>query len=236
MLVDQIFSAQPGLIPQMSGFITNQRLWGATTFVYHVSNYVYVHLMRDLSLTETLLAKSGMEKVMAQAGRTVKHYHSENGRFADNGFIDAVNRKDQKITFYGVGAHHQNGIIENKNKILTTGGRTLLLHGRRMWPNMIDKMFWPFAIKAVAKRLNSLQVDLTGQMPESTLHGVDIEDIPVKSYHTLLCPTYVLDARLQISGGAGPPKWEPHSQVGGYLGHSPVHAGNVALVCNPTTG
>ena len=65
--VDQIVSAQPGLIPQMSGFLTNQRLWGATTFVDHVSNYVYVHLMRDLSLTETLLAKSAMEKVMAQA-------------------------------------------------------------------------------------------------------------------------------------------------------------------------
>ena len=32
----QIVSSQPGLIPQMSGFLTNQRLWGATTFVDHV--------------------------------------------------------------------------------------------------------------------------------------------------------------------------------------------------------
>ena len=71
--VDQIVSAQPGLLPQMSGFLTNERLWGATTFVDHVSDYVYVHLMRDLSLTKTWLAKSAMEKVMAQAGRTVKH-------------------------------------------------------------------------------------------------------------------------------------------------------------------
>ena len=114
----------------MYGFITNQRLWGATTFVDHVSYYVYVHLMIYLSLTETLLAKSATEKVMAKAGQTVKHYHADNGRFAGNGFIDAVNGKDQKITLCGVGAHHQNGIIENKNKILTTGGRTLLLHGR----------------------------------------------------------------------------------------------------------
>ena len=134
--------------------------------------------MRDLSLTETLLAKSEMDKVMAQAGRTVKHYHADKGRFSDNGFVDAVNGKDQKITFCGVGTHHQNGIIENKNKILTTGGRTLLLHGRRMWPKMIDEMFWTFAIKAVAERLNSLQVDLTGQTPESILHGVEIEGIP----------------------------------------------------------
>ena len=111
MSVDQIVSAQPGLIPHMSGFLTNQRLWGATTFVDHVSDYVYVHLMRYSSLTKTLLEKSAMEKVMAQAGRTVKHYHANNGRFADNGFINDVNGKDQKITFCGVGAHHQNGII-----------------------------------------------------------------------------------------------------------------------------
>ena len=106
MSVNQIVSAQPGLIEQISGFLTNQILLGATTFVDHVRNYMYVHLMRDLSLTTTLIEKSAMEKVMAQAGRTVKHYYAYNGRSTDNGFIDAVNRKDQNITFCGVGAHH----------------------------------------------------------------------------------------------------------------------------------
>ena len=95
-----------------------------------------------------------MEKVMAQAERYVKHYHADNGRFADHGFIGAINTKDQKITFCGVGAHHQNDIIENKNKMLTLGARNILRHGVRMWPTMIDSMFWPFAMKAVAKRHN----------------------------------------------------------------------------------
>ena len=45
-----VHKAQPGLIPQMSGFLTNQRLWEVTTFVDYVSDFVYVHLMRDLSL------------------------------------------------------------------------------------------------------------------------------------------------------------------------------------------
>ena len=130
--VDQILSTQPGIIPQMSGFLTSKRLWGATTFVDNLSDYVYVNLMRDLALDEILLAKEAMEKVMAQAGRYVKHYHANNGRFAENGFIDAINTKDQKITFCGVGAHYQNGIIENRNKMLTLGARTLLLHGMRM--------------------------------------------------------------------------------------------------------
>ena len=54
-----------------------------------------------------------------------------------------------------------------------------------MWPNMIDEILCSFAIKAVAERLNSLQLDLTRETPESILHGIEIEDIPVKSYHTL---------------------------------------------------
>jgi starvation-inducible outer membrane lipoprotein len=93
--------------------------------------------------------KRAYEKLLAQANRRVKHYHADNGRFADNGFLEAVNTKNQKITFCGVGAHHQNGIIENKNIILK-GARTLLLHGMGMWPQMINSMFWPFAFKAMA--------------------------------------------------------------------------------------
>ena len=91
-------------------------------------------------------------------------------------------------------------------------------------------------MKAVDKRLNSLQVDILGQTPESTLHGFEVQDIPVKSYHTLFCFTYVLDARLQSSGGAGALKWESRSRILVYLGHSPFHAGIMDLVWNPTTG
>ena len=75
-----------------------------------------------------------------------------------------------------------------------------------MWPQMINEMFWPFAIKAVAERHNSFQIDTLGKTAESILYGVKAEDILVKSYHTLFFPIYVLDARLKNSGGAGPPK------------------------------
>ena len=142
---------------------------------------------------------------MAQAWRTVKHYHSDNRRFFENGFIDAINQKDQKITFWGVRAHRQNGIIENKNNILTTGARTLLLHGMRMWPQIIDKIFCSFSMKAIAENLNSLYINQKDRTPESILHGVNVEDIPVKLFHTLFSLIYVLDARIQNDGGSGPP-------------------------------
>ena len=80
-----------------------------------------------------------------------------------------------------------------------------------MWHQMIDDMFWPFAMKAVAERLNTLQIDTLGRTPEYILHGIEVQEIPVKFYHTLFCTTYVLYARLQSAGGAGPPKWEPRS-------------------------
>ena len=68
VLLDQIFSIQPVLIPQMSVFLPSHLFWGCKTSVDHVNEYVYVHLMRDLSLSETILAKEALKKLMAQAG------------------------------------------------------------------------------------------------------------------------------------------------------------------------
>ena len=101
---------------------------------------------------------------------------------------------------------------------------------------MIDTMFWSFAFKAAAERHNQLSLTAEGQTPLSILHDVPVENILVKTFHTLFCPVYVLDACSQSAGGPGPPKREPHSRIGVYLGHSPFHAGSVALVFNPKTG
>jgi hypothetical protein len=84
--MDQMVSAQPGLVPQMSGSLTNLWIMGATIFVDHFSDHVYVYLMRDLTLTKTLLAKHAYEKHLASLGIDSKAYHADNGRFADKAF------------------------------------------------------------------------------------------------------------------------------------------------------
>ena len=170
----------------------------------HISDYVYVHIMGDLYLSENLLDKEAWEKLMAQSGRTVKRYHANNDRFSENGFIDSINQKYQKISFCRVGDHRQNGIVENKNKILTNGAGTFLIHGMRMWQKMIEKMIWPFAMKDISEKLNSLQIYHKRITPKSFLHGVKVEIIPVKSSHTLFIPIYVPDARLQNDVETGP--------------------------------
>jgi hypothetical protein len=178
--VDQIVLVQPGLIPQMAGFFASDWIWGTTIFCNHFSNFVYVHLMWNFTLEETLQAKRAYEKVLAQAGRRAKHYHADNGRSSDRSLHQDVDDKGQSISFCGVGAHHQNGIIENRNKQLTLGARTLLMHGIRHWPQMVDTMFWPFAIKAMADRLNSLHMDDNGNTPESIMFEVNLDSIPVR--------------------------------------------------------
>ena len=48
-------------------FLTIKGIWGYTVFIVnHASDYVYVHLMRDFTLEETLLAKRAWEKTIIQ--------------------------------------------------------------------------------------------------------------------------------------------------------------------------
>jgi hypothetical protein len=105
-----------------------------------------------------------------------------------------------------------------------------------MWPQMVDQMFWPFANKAAAERMNSLHINTDGNTPDSKFYGINIGNIPVESCHTMFCPCYVLDSRLHNAGSIGPPKWEPRSNIRIYLGHSLFHDRSVALVYKLSTG
>ncbi len=72
--LDQLVSAQPGLIPQMAGFLTNLPIWRATVFVDCFSDYVYVALMQDLGLDKTLLARSAFERLANEGGVSISSY------------------------------------------------------------------------------------------------------------------------------------------------------------------
>jgi hypothetical protein len=45
--INHMVSAQPGLIPQMAGFLTNLRIWAASFLVDHYLDYVYVALIQS---------------------------------------------------------------------------------------------------------------------------------------------------------------------------------------------
>ena len=231
---NQLVSNQPGLVPQVSGRLTSARIVGATVYVDHFSDYTYVYLMRSLSSEETLASKHGYEREAAKHDGNVRRYHADNGRFGDKSFRDKCHKAGQELSFCGVGAHHQNGIVENRIKILTLVSRTLLLHAKRYWPKYITVMLWPYALLAAADRLNRFNVDEKGVSPEEKFAEVEIIR-ELRDEHTWGCPVYVLDQTLQ-GGFGGLPKWDPRVRVGINLGRSRSHAGNVHLILNPRTG
>ena len=83
--------------------------------------------------------------------------------------------------------------------------------------------------------MNNLVHQADGRTPYQTLTGLDQVKLDVSNFHTFGCPCYVLDHRLQ-SGNSMIPKWEPRARMGLYVGRSPSHAANVALIFNPCTG
>jgi hypothetical protein len=148
--------------------------------------------MRDLTLDETILAKHAYERFLSLIGVTSKAYHADNGRFADKGFRNDCISCNQVITFCGIGSHHQNGIAERKIKELTLGGRTLLLHAKRMLPEYISTIVWPFALKCCKDRLNNLVHRADGQTPYQKLAGLESSKINMSNFHTFGCPCYML--------------------------------------------
>eukprot|EP00957_Ditylum_brightwellii_P148888 11335480-Ditylum_brightwellii.AAC.1 len=66
-----------------------------------------------MSGKETLQSKRAYERVASAHDVHVKRYHLDNGRFGEKSFRAACDEQGQEVTFCGVGAHHQNSIVEN---------------------------------------------------------------------------------------------------------------------------
>ena len=110
----------------------------------------------------------------------------------------------------------------------------MLLHAKRFWPEAITTMLWPFVLLAYIERRNNLQLDSNNQTPLQKICKLG-KKLDITKFYTWGCPVFVLESQIQTDP-KGLPKWNPRARVGIYLGHSPVHAGNVALVLNPATG
>jgi pyruvate/2-oxoacid:ferredoxin oxidoreductase beta subunit len=93
--VDQMISTQPGFVAQLKGLLTKQRYKAVTIFVDHFSGFRYVHMMYNCSSNETIKAKHAFEQLAANHNIRIDHYHANNGRFADNAFINNCNTQKQ---------------------------------------------------------------------------------------------------------------------------------------------
>lgn len=160
-------------------------------------------------------------------------FHTDNGRFSEESFVTDISAKNQGITFCGVGSHHQNGIAEENISEIVELARSMLAHGMYLWPYHIKMELWPFGLKASERVHNDFVLDFSGHFHNKKFTPISTHQ-DIKDEHPLFCPVYALVCLFQGSLG-GLSKWEPWSFLRIYLGHSPDHASNVALVLDPRT-
>ena len=92
------------------------------------------------------------------------------------------------------------------------------------------------AVSAFSKSKNDLEIGSDGMSHTEKFNqlAASKKKIDIKQRHVWGCPVFVLDHRLQNVQKI--PKWDERVRVGAYMGRSPNHAGNVALVLNLSTG
>lgn len=233
--VDQMISPTPGLVAQMTGQLTNERYTCATVFVDHATRFGYVHLQKSTSAEETIKGKQAFERCASEYGIKIKHYHADNGIFKAKAWVNQCATQGQRLTFAGVNAHHQNGVAEKRIRDLQDLARSSLIHANKRWPQAITANLWPYAFRMANKILNetALLRDPAGRSALQLFADTSV-DIQPKHYQPFGCPISVLDEDLQA--GKKINKWKERSRVGVYLGPSPVHGKNVALVLSLKTG
>jgi hypothetical protein len=233
--VDQLESSTPGFVAQLKGILKKRRYTCATIFVDHYSRLGCVHMQQHLTSDETVEAKHAFEAFSRSQGFTIKHYHADNGRFADNSFLKDINeaRPSQSITYCGVNAHFQNGIAEKRIRDLQEPVRKQLMHAKARWPSAVTTSLWPYALRNTHHMINSFPDSKDGTCPFERFSGVEVAP-NLKSNHTFGCPVYALSSKL--ASGKTRPKWNSRAIVGLYIGSSPGQARNVSLVLSLDTG
>ena len=233
--VDQLVSPTPGLVAQLTGILTTKRYQYATVYVDQASKLGFIYPQKTATAEETLESKRAFESYALQHGVTVMAYHADNGIFRANKWIDNCRQSGQTLTFAAVGAHHQNGLAERRIRTLQEMARTMLVHASIKWPAAITTHLWPYAIRMANLMINESpnMGDPYKRLPIQIFSSTTVQPNQ-KHWHTFGCPVYVLDRALQTNDPFH--KWKRRSKVGIYLGRSPQHARNVALVLDRTTG
>jgi hypothetical protein len=233
--VDQLESSNPLSVAQLKGILTKRRYACATLFVDHYLRLGYVHMQQQLTSDEKVEAKHAFDAFSRSQGITIKHYHADNGRFADNAFLQDIKEAilSQSITYCGVNAHFQNEIAEKRIRDLQEPARKQLLHAKARWPSAVTTNLWSYALRNTQHMRNSLPESKDGTFPFEIFSGMEVAP-NLKSNHTFGCPVYALSSKL--ASGKTIPKWNSRARVGLYIGPYPRHTRNVSLVLILDTG
>ena len=104
--------------------------------------------------------------------------------------------KNQKLTFCGVGAHHQNGRAEKRIRDIQDLARTSMIFAHQKWSSAIDSRLWPYALRHSNESLNRTCFPGSIKTPLELFSGVEV--LPdIRNQHPFGCPAFAVDGRLQ---------------------------------------
>ncbi len=192
-----------------------------TLFANHTSGKLFNFCQYSTNANETISSKCHLESLARQEVNSIKEYHADNGVFASNAFKENCALLNQKYSFGGVGAHHQNGIAEQNIKTVAQWARANMLHFAHHWPAQANVHFWSQVIDYALWVFNHLPNLVNGLSPNKIWSSCCAPTEEFNRSHVFGCPVYVLDATLQ--DGHKIPKWAPRAHLGVFLGFSTLH-------------
>ena len=115
--VDQLVLPTPGLIAQMTGFLTTKRYKYATAFVDQFGRLGFIFLQKTASVEATIEGKKAFDEAYTrQHNVRILNYHADNGIFKAHLWLEACRKEQEGMAFAGVNAHHHNGIAERQSE------------------------------------------------------------------------------------------------------------------------
>ena len=153
---DHYFSPIPGRLPHTFGRERNGYTCGSL-FVDHARGKIFNFPQYSNTVSETIRSALWLEAFAQEEGFHIKGYHLDNGIFASLEFKLHCAEQNQKYSFCGVGAKHQNGIAERNFKTVAQWARANMLHLATLWPQHANANYWPQAINYAVWVFNRLQ-------------------------------------------------------------------------------
>jgi hypothetical protein len=127
--IDQYMSATHGRLAHTKGKEAKLKQYvGGTIFVDHATTLIHHSSQVSLRVGETLKAKHRFEGLAREWGHQILRYHADNAPFCAMEFVQDCTNQNQKVSYLGVGAHHQNGVAERAIRTVTSWARTMMLH------------------------------------------------------------------------------------------------------------